>query len=294
MMDDKQIGTGIVASILTGTIATILGGIVLQWFTPSSSGNQSDTPTAIQNIATPPKAAPAPRHQARLANTSREVPLPDSAQDEDHKTELRNRASPSRAWERERQTLREQLSAQQEKMDELKRMIDELKRNVASHQHAETNRSIQAPTPLVKQRTQRADGSDSVVCSLSLKPEEKRSSRKENATPQQTTVLLYYRVVSQTTKQIEYARIDEVTRFLRSIDLSYVRGRPYKDSGLSPLWIPIAINKTTSWQTYDAKSVAHRDRIKSKMLALGIETRIDKPEEIDDCSTTPRFTGDRR
>jgi len=280
----SQIRAGIIASIFTGTVSTILGAIILQWFSPSSFGNQNDTPLAIQNKATPPKADPSPRDQALLGNASRETPLPDSAQDEDHKTELRNRASPSRAWKRERQTLRDQLSAQQEKMDELNRMIDELKRNVASHKHAETNRSVQVPAPLVKQRTQRADGSDSVVGSPSQKPEEKRSSRKENATPQQTPVLLYYRVASQTTKQIEYARIDEVTRFLRSIDLSYVRGRPYKDSGLSPLWVPISINKNASWQIVGAKSLAHRDRIMNKMSALGIETRILKSEDMDDRS----------
>src|SRR5262249_4940001 len=60
MMDDKQIGTGIVASILTGTIATIPGGIVLNCITPTSPGNPGDKPPAIENKPPPPKVGPAP------------------------------------------------------------------------------------------------------------------------------------------------------------------------------------------------------------------------------------------
>jgi hypothetical protein len=62
-------------------------------------------------------------------------------------------------------------------------------------------------------------------------------------------VVLYYRVAWQTTQQIEYARIDEVTNFVQGIRLSYIRGLPYHDSGLSPWWVPIAICKTSFTNT---------------------------------------------
>jgi hypothetical protein len=100
--------------------------------------------------------------------------------------------------------------------------------------------------------------------------------------PQPVAVLLYYRVASQRTRQVEYARIDEITDLLKRMDLSYVCGRPWKDSGLSPLQVPIAIRKTAAWQSHDAKSVVQREKIMGEMLALGIETKIEKPEEIDD------------
>jgi hypothetical protein len=100
--------------------------------------------------------------------------------------------------------------------------------------------------------------------------------------PEPVPVLLYYRVASQRTRQVEYAHIDEVTDLLKRMDLSYFCGRPWKDSGLSPLRVPIAIRKTAAWRSYCAKSVAHREKIIGEMLALGIETKVEKPEEIHD------------
>jgi hypothetical protein len=93
---------------------------------------------------------------------------------------------------------------------------------------------------------------------------------------------LYYQVASPRTRQVEYAHLDEVTHLLKSVRLTYVCGRPWKDSGLSPLQVPIAIHKTASWRSFSAKSVAHRERIMGEMLALGIETRIDRPDDIDE------------
>ena len=101
------------------------------------------------------------------------------------------------------------------------------------------------------------------------------------AAPQPTPVLLYYRVALQPTKQVDYDHIDEIKILLKCMKLSYVGGRPWKDSGLGPRRVPIAIHKTESWRSYDAKNVAQRRQLMNKLTSLGIESTIEKPEDFD-------------
>jgi hypothetical protein len=266
-MDDKKIGMGIVASTITGTISTILAGIILNCITPTSSGIPGDKPLTIENKPAPPKGAPAPfeGQSAPQPPAPPSIPLPVSPSD----PQTFN-------------TLRDQLAAQQEEMHVLRRTIDELKRDAAHREDAAITLVIQAPTTPEQQGKPRAEANRLAVNISGPKPEEHTPPRQKTARPSQTPVVLYYRVAWQTTKQIEYAHIDEVTDFLQSIRLSYIRGIPYHDSGLSPWCVPIAICKTSSWQSYVAKSVAHRERMLRTMSAMGIETRIEEPEEVDD------------
>ncbi len=226
MTSNIQMELGILASVITGTISTILGGIILQWFVPSSSASQSDKPPAIEY-----KSAP-------------EQPVPPKG--EECEVELRKRALPSPAWERENALLRDQLAAQKEEMEQLKRTVNDLKRQPVRREVSEWNR----PSPV--------------------------------AAPQPAAVLVYYRVAAQRTRQIEYDRIDEVKHLLKSMNLSYVCGQPWKDSGLSPLRVSIAIHRAGSWRCYRTRDTFQQLRIMSNLVALGIEAKSEKPKEIDE------------
>jgi hypothetical protein len=93
--------------------------------------------------------------------------------------------------------------------------------------------------------------------------------------------LLYFRVAKQQTKQLKYDRIKEVRQFLKSAHLSCVCGELYRNNRLDTRWVAITIFQT-GWRSYLAKDQVHRGKIISKMSELGIETSLDKPEDLDD------------
>ncbi|HEY7330658.1 MAG TPA: hypothetical protein VH592_23665 [Gemmataceae bacterium] len=265
MSSNKQIESGIVTGIFTGTLSAILAAIILQWFDYPASEKTKDKPPVIESKSiqlkfdqispepAPPNPAPRgaiPPTQPPRGNTRQEVRPPVEDRDEGGEAERRKRAVQNRAWEREDKeweqkcrSLRDQLDTQKEEMENLKRTVLDLTRKAESRENL-------APIPPI-----------------------------QLVTLQPAPVHLYYRVSSQATKQVEYARIEEIKNLLKSVNLTYVCGRPWKNSGLSPLRVPIAIHKTGSWRSFDARSVARRDQIVSEMTSLGIETISDKPED---------------
>jgi hypothetical protein len=92
---------------------------------------------------------------------------------------------------------------------------------------------------------------------------------------------LYYRVPEELTRQIPYASFDETASFLKRLHLTYQTGPSWKDSGLSPRYVPTLI-RVASWQCCGAKSEGQRERLQSKMIALGIQTSTDKPDDLDE------------
>lgn len=242
MISEKQIGTGILVSILISTLSTILGGIVLNAIEHGTSSSPNHLRPECEKKIAPPAPNPTP---VVIVAPPVSPPVP--------------------------QPLLDQLAAQQAQMDALKRQVRNLERDADSRKECGAN----APSEMPRQPECPASQTASVACS-------EVSSPSPRPTFQPVPPPLIFRVASQCTRQVEYDKIDEVLNFLKILKLTYRRGSSYKDRPLGPQYVPIVIHRTPSWRSYDAKSLTHRERIMSKMLALGIEARGEKPEEGDD------------
>ena len=273
----KQNGTGIIASILIPTLATILGGIVLLHIEYRGFHQTGDTEGLKQLLAqNAERQKEIERLTADLQSKNRRIDQ--LAQDQKEMEML---------IERQKQRFLKELAEQKQRF--LDQLAEQEKESARQKQRlAEQVIEQQKELEIVKEDKQRRinqviEQRNEIEKLKSELVEMKRSlvSKSASAAKPPETVLLYYRVSAQRCRQVEYARIDEVTTYLRSLHISYVRGREYKDSGLSPLRVPLAL-KPIPWTSYDVKNVGHRDRVVSKMADLGIETATARPDDIDD------------
>jgi hypothetical protein len=280
-MNAEKVLTGIIVTVFTGTVSTLIGGIILNSLERSIS-TPSPATREHEKKAVPPVVVPVPpRAQPEIKPAAAPVPpvvvsvsLPAQPEIKPAATEYEKKAAsfviapvplptqpemkPAVAPVRpsETQPLLDRLIEQRNEIERLKRAFEKLERDSLS------KREVPLPTP------SREPKIPSQMNSMPL--------------PEPARIRLFYRVASQRTKQVESKDLDEMLNLLKSLKLPYTRGPSYKDIGWGPLYTPIGIRKTASWRTCDAKSIAHRDRLTTKLLALGIEATADKPEEFDE------------
>ena len=239
MFSEKQLGTAIIASILIPTISSILGGLVLLYiehrspcFQPAKETCESEKKITISVVTT---NANRPIEKQPIVSPP-VTPAP--------------------------QTLVDQLGEQRNEIERLKRDIEQLERDRPIKCNIPTKPLRDGRPSPEKREPQRVQAPRSEVSLFPPNLEQKLPSHVATTPPPKPTpVHLFFRVGSQRVKQVEDNDIEEVIRLLRSLKLSYARGPSYKDRPLGPRYVPIAIHKTPSWRTYEAKNVIHRDKL---------------------------------
>ncbi len=260
MLPERRIGQGIIASILTGVITTILGGAGLlciehrfPWLQPNKESREIEKKRTISVVQTD---SPRPSAQPSIVSPPL-TPAP--------------------------QVLLEQLDEQRNEIEKLKRTLKKLEREDIRKRNSPPTPSSDDGPSAEKQHTRRTEASPTDASPAESSREQKSLSRSRAAPPSQPArTPLFYRVASQRARQLQDDQIEETVNFLAKLQLSYLRGPSYRDRLRGALYVPVAIRKSASWRIYEAKTVAHRERIMSKMLALGIEATVEQPEGIDD------------